>query len=103
VEEARTLFQGLYALDPTDPASARALAVVEMAAGNAQAALQAYDVALKVAPEDPASLAGRAEVRLSTGQRQGALDDLRRAQGLAEPGSPLREKVAALLRSLTKR
>jgi type III secretion system low calcium response chaperone LcrH/SycD len=103
IEEARTLFQGLYAVDPTDASYARGLAVVEMASGNAQGALQAYDVALKVEPDDPATLVGRAEVRLSQGQRQAAVDDLRRAQGLAEPESALKQKAVALYRSLTTR
>ena len=100
LEQARTLFQGLYAVDPTEVAYARALAVLEMAAGNPQGALQAYEVALKVAPDDPASLVGRAEVRLAEGARQGALDDLRRAVARAEDGSPLQQKAAALLGAL---
>ncbi len=101
LEQARTLFQGLYAVDPTEVAYARALAVLEMAGGNAQGALQAYEVALKVAPDDPASLVGRAEVRLAEGARQGAVDDLRRAVAMAEDGSPLQAKARALLDSLT--
>lgn len=41
ISEARTLFQGLYAINPADPYFAKALGVVEMAAGNAQGALAA--------------------------------------------------------------
>src|SRR3954463_9139931 len=47
VNEARTLFQGLYAVNPTDSYFAKALGVVELAAGNAQGAMAAYDVAIK--------------------------------------------------------
>ncbi len=103
LEEARTLFQGLYAVDPTEATYARALAVLELASGNAPGALQAYDVALKVAPDDPLSLVGRAEVRLTQGQRQGALEDLRRAELVADDGSAVRRKASALLRSLSRR
>ena len=103
LEEARTLFQGLYAVDPTEATYARALAVLEQATGNAAGALQAYDVALKVAPDDPLSLVGRAEVRLTQGQRQGAIDDLRRAQALAEADSAVHRKARALLRSLSRK
>src|SRR5690349_22429691 len=51
VAEARTLFQGLYAINPTDVYFAKALGVVEMAAGNGQGALAAFDVAAKLAPQ----------------------------------------------------
>src|SRR5687767_1896495 len=50
--EARTLFQGLYAINPTDAYFAKALGVVEMAAGNGQGALAAFDVAAKLSPQD---------------------------------------------------
>ncbi len=50
IAEARTLFQGLYAVNPLDAYVAKALGVVEHAAGNAQGSLAAYDVALKISP-----------------------------------------------------
>ncbi|MEW6433476.1 MAG: SycD/LcrH family type III secretion system chaperone [Myxococcota bacterium] len=103
VEQARTVFQGLYAVNPTDAYFAKALGVVEMAANNPAGALAAYDVALKISPQDPAAYAGRAEVRLAQGQKAPAIDDLRRAQQLLPDGNPLKDKVSAMLSRLTKK
>ncbi|MEW5739323.1 MAG: SycD/LcrH family type III secretion system chaperone [Myxococcota bacterium] len=103
VNEARTVFQGLYAVNPTDAYFAKALGVVEMAANNPAGAVAAYDVALKIAPQDPAAYAGRAEVRLAQGQRAQAIDDLRRAQQLLSDGNPLKDKVLALLERLSRK
>ncbi|MCA2977109.1 MAG: CesD/SycD/LcrH family type III secretion system chaperone [Myxococcaceae bacterium] len=102
-EEARTIFQGLYAVNPLDPYFAKALGVVEMAAGNPVGALAAYDVCLKLSPRDSAAYVGRAEVRIAQNQRAGAVEDLRRAAQHVEPTDPLREKIAALLQRLSRR
>lgn len=103
VDQARTVFQGLYAVNPTDAYFAKALGVVEMAANNPAGALAAYDVALKIAPQDPAAYAGRAEVRLAQGQKAPAIDDLRRAQQLLPDGNPLKDKVSAMLSRLSRK
>ena len=103
IKEARTLFQGLYAVNPLDSYFARALGVVELAAGNATGAQQAYDVAIKLSPDDSAAYVGRAEVKLALGQKLPAIEDLRRAAGLLPPGEPLANKVAAMLEALTRR
>lgn len=103
VNEARTVFQGLYAINPTDAYFAKALGVVEMAAGNPAGAVAAYDVALKIAPRDPAAYLGRAEVKLLQGQKAQALDDLRRAQQFSSPDSPENAKITAMLQSLSRR
>ncbi len=103
VEEARTVFQGLYAVNPLDPYFAKALGVVEMAAGNPAGALAAYDVCLKISPQDSAAYVGRAEVKLASNQRSAAVDDLRRAAQFVSPKDPLKDKVAALLQRLSKK
>jgi type III secretion system low calcium response chaperone LcrH/SycD len=103
VNEARTVFQGLYAINPTDAYFAKALGVVEMAAGNPAGAVAAYDVALKIAPRDAAAYLGRAEVKLLQGQKAQALDDLRRAQQFSAPDSPENAKITAMLQSLSRR
>lgn len=103
LDEARTLFQGLYAVNPTEPYFAKALGVVEMAAQNPQGAVQAYDVALKLAPEDGAAYVGRAEVRLALGQKGLAADDLRRAAQFLSPDEPLFVKVSAMLEAIGRR
>lgn len=103
ISEARTLFQGLYAINPADAYFAKALGVVEMAAGNAQGALAAYDVALKLDGRDAQAYVGRAEVRLSVGQKSQALEDLRRVGTLLDAEDPLAQKAAAMLTALTQR
>src|SRR5690606_12896327 len=65
IDEARTLFHGLFAVDPTNAYFARGMGVVEMAAGNPEGALAAFDVASKLDPRDPGILVGRAEVKLT--------------------------------------
>lgn len=103
VQEARTLFQGLYAVNPMDPYFAKALGVVEMAAGNPPGALAAYDVAIKIAPQDAAAFAGRAEVKIAMGQKAQAVDDLRRAQSFSGHDEALKSKVSAMLQGLSRR
>jgi type III secretion system low calcium response chaperone LcrH/SycD len=103
VQEARTLFQGLYAVNPLDPYLAKALGVVELAAGNAQGALSAYDVAIRLAPDDAAAYVGRAEVNLSQGHRGKALEDLRKAVQVASDEDRIRGKAVALLNAVAGR
>jgi type III secretion system low calcium response chaperone LcrH/SycD len=103
VNEARTLFQGLYAVNPTDAYFAKALGVVELAAGNAQGALAFYDIAIKLAPTDAAAYVGRAEVKLALGQKAQALEDLRRVASLAPEDDPVARKASAMVVSLSRR
>ncbi|WP_224250269.1 SycD/LcrH family type III secretion system chaperone [Hyalangium gracile] len=103
VNEARTLFQGLYAVNPTDAYFAKALGVVELAAGNAQGALAAYDVAIKLAPNDVQAYVGRAEVKLALGQKAQAVEDLRKATGLAAEDDPVVRKAEAMIGALSRR
>jgi type III secretion system low calcium response chaperone LcrH/SycD len=106
ISEARTVFQGLYAVNPSDTYFAKALGVVEMAAGNAQGAAAAYDVALKIAPKDSAAYVGRAEVRLAMAQKPQAIDDLKKAQQFLTDSSldkALNTKISAMLQALTKK
>ena len=103
ISEARTLFQGLYAINPADAYFAKALGVVEMAAGNAQGALAAYDVALKLDGRDAQAYVGRAEVRLAMGQKAPAVEDLRRAASLAPEDDPVARKANAMIDALGRR
>jgi|SRR5215217_1748414 len=103
INEARTLFQGLYAVNPTDGYFAKALGVVEMAAGNGTGALAAFDVAAKLSPQDASVYVGRAEVKLALGQKQQALDDLRRAAAMTPQDDPVVRKASAMLTALQRR
>lgn len=96
VSEARTLFQGLYAINPADAYFARALGVVEFASGNAAGALAAFDVAARLAPNDAAVYVSRAEVKLAMGQKQAAMEDLRLGARVVAPEDDLREKIVRL-------
>ncbi|MBZ4417167.1 SycD/LcrH family type III secretion system chaperone [Myxococcus sp. RHSTA-1-4] len=100
VSEARTLFQGLYAVNPTDSYFAKALGVVEMAAGNGQGALAAFDVAAKLSPQDPSVYVGRAEVKLALGQKPQAIEDLRRAAAMTPGDDAVVRKAGAMLKAL---
>src|SRR5688500_3365150 len=53
LEEARVMFQGLYAIDPSSAYFARCLAWVEYSSGNNQGALSAFEIAAKLSPDDP--------------------------------------------------
>jgi len=66
--------------------------VVEFAAGNAEGALSAYEVAIKLGPDQAENYLGRAEVLLAMGHTSRAADDLRKA--LAAKG-PDRQKIKA--------
>lgn len=103
LNEARTLFQGLYAVNPLDSYFAKALGVVELAAGNTQGALAAYDVAIKLSPDDAGAYVGRAEVRLVLSQRGQAVDDLRRAAQCVKAEDPLEAKIRAMLELVGRR
>ena len=103
VSEARTVFQGLYAVNPLDSYFAKALGVVEMVSGNPAGAMAAYDVAIKLSPADSVAYLGRAEVKLSQGQRAAALEDLRKADQFAKPDAAEKPKISALLASLLKK
>lgn len=103
LEEARTIFQGLYAVNPLDPYFAKALGVVELASGNSTGALAAYDVCLRLSPQDSAAYVGRAEVKVSQGQRGQAIEDLKKAAQLVAEGDPLAEKIEAMLGRLSRK
>jgi type III secretion system low calcium response chaperone LcrH/SycD len=103
LEEARTLFQGLYAVNPVDPYFANALGVVELASGNEHGALAAYDVAIKLAPDDPGGHVGRAEVHLAQGKKSQAMEDLKRAAAVGSPDHNLKPKVYAMLEALSRK
>ncbi|MBS2030513.1 MAG: tetratricopeptide repeat protein [Deltaproteobacteria bacterium] len=103
IQEARAIFQGLFAVSPRDAYFARALAVVEWAAGNPDGALGAFDVAIKLDPDHPAGYLGRAEVRIASGQRREAQSDVAKAISLAQAKDPLKIKAEAMLAALAGR
>lgn len=98
-QDARTLFQGLAAVSPNNAYFARLLGVAECAAGQWEAALAAFDVAIQLAPEDASGYVGRAEALVAAGQRVRAREDLERAvhlRGDARMSAKARAMLAAL-------
>ena len=78
LNEARTLFEGLTAVNPLDAAAHAALGTVQLKLGLAGDALASFDRALALVPEHPVALMGRGELRLQRGDR-GGLEDVARA------------------------
>ncbi len=103
VDKARTIFQGLFAVNPRDAYLARALAVVEWASGNGDGSLAAWDLSTRLSPEEAEGYLGRAEVLLAQGQKMKAAEDLRRAAAAPEGDQRAKLKAKSLLDALRLR
>lgn len=100
-EHARTMFQGLMAVDPRNAYFARLAGVAECALENFAGALAAFDMAVKLESEEAASYVGRAEVYVAMGEAPQAIRDLERAAALG--GDPrLAAKARAMLAGLKR-
>ena len=75
VDEAKTLFEGLVALDPMNGYYYRALGVIFYKLGESERALRQFGYAIRVAPKTPHAYVNRAEVNLALGrvQRRGKI------------------------------
>lgn len=103
-EEARTLFEGLVAIDPRNDYYYRALGVIFHKLGDADRAIKQFGYAIRVAPRSPAAYVNRAEVHISLGRKAEAAQDLQRALALVGPkDAPLERKAQALLRVCRRR
>jgi Flp pilus assembly protein TadD len=103
-EEARTLFEGLVAIDPRNDYYYRALGVIFHKLGDAERALRQFGYAIRVAPRSPHAYVNRAEVAISTGKLADAISDLQRAAGLCAPKEErLLRKIRALLAVVRRR
>ena len=100
---ARTVFEGLVAIDPRNIYYYRALGVIYHKLGDAERALRQFTYATRVAPQHPAAYVNRAEVYIATGRLREALRDLRYVNGLVSGAAndPLTRKSRALLRALS--
>ncbi len=102
-EEAKTLFEGLVAIDPRNDYYYRALGVVFHKLEDTDRAIKQFGYALLVNPKSAAALVNRAEVYISKGQRQEALADLQQALELMTPrDAALARKARALSRALRR-
>lgn len=99
---ARTIFEGLVAIDPRNDYYYRALGVIYHKLGDPERAIRQFSYATRVAPTSIAAYVNRAEVYVATGRTSEAVRDLGYAVSMMQPGSqsPLVRKASALLDSL---
>jgi tetratricopeptide (TPR) repeat protein len=97
-EEARTLFEGLVALDSRNDYYYRALGVIFHKLGDTDRALKQFGYAIQVNPRGASAYVNRAEVYIATGRAPDAQNDLRRALEVTGPReAALAKKARALL------
>lgn len=103
-DEARTLFEGLVAIDPRNDYYYRALGVIFHKLGDTERAIRQFGYAIKVNPRSPAAYVNRAEVYLTQTRNQEAAQDLQRALQLTgRRDRALARKARALLGVVRKR
>ncbi len=102
--EAKTLFEGLVAIDPRNDYYYRALGVIFHKLGDAERAVKQFSYAIRVNPRSPSAYVNRAEVYLTQTKHAEAAQDLRRALELMGPREgALARKARALLGVVTGR
>src|SRR5688572_31335668 len=69
-EEAKTLFEGLVAIDPRNDYYYRALGVIFHKLGDAERAIKYFGYAIKVNSRSPAAYVNRAEVYIASARWQ---------------------------------
>jgi Flp pilus assembly protein TadD len=103
-QEARTLFEGLVAIDPRNDYYYRALGVIFHKLGDAERAIRQFGYAIKVNPRSPAAYVNRAEVFITQDRWQDAAQDLQRSlQTMTRSDALLARKARALLRVVRRR
>lgn len=102
--EAKTLFEGLVAIDPKNDYYYRALGVIFHKLGDAERAIKQFTYAITVSPKAAPSYVNRAEVFLSLNRNVEAGNDLRKALELCTAReAALAKKARALLGVVTRR
>lgn len=97
LDEAKTIYEGLNAIDPRNDYYYRALGVIYHRLGDAERALRAFTNATRCAPSNLAAFINRAEVLIATGRKREALADLDHAVSIAkDPTTQLARKAKAL-------
>jgi Flp pilus assembly protein TadD len=101
MEEARTIFEGLAVLDPTNPYVHTMLGAMHQHAKRNEAAILRYNRAIELFPEDLTARTNRAEVHLSMGKFVDAANDLKKVIELdPERKNPATQR-ARLLAAMT--
>lgn len=81
-EQAKTVFEGLLALDPFDAYFNMALASIAQQEERYESALQLYTRALEINPFSPTAYANRGEIKVMQGELQTGVEDLVKAMEL---------------------
>jgi tetratricopeptide (TPR) repeat protein len=103
-EEARTLFEGLVAIDPRNDYYYRALGVNFHKLDDPDRALKQFGYAIRVNPRQAAAYVNRAEVHIAQKRYGEATQDLQRAlQLVTAKDVQLARKARALLRVTRRR
>lgn len=103
-EEARTLFEGLVAIDPRNAYYYRALGVIFHKLGEEDRAIRQFGYAIRVNPRSPSAYVNRAEVHISRRAYSDAREDLRRSLQYMTPRDvALARKARALIRVCERR
>jgi Flp pilus assembly protein TadD len=101
-EEARVMFEGLVALDMSNPYFYRALGAVSQRLGKNDAAVRYYQRALKLNDSEPEVWGNMGELLLVEGEMERAVSCLEKAEmlfRLHQPKAAQRRRVQALLKT----
>lgn len=103
-QEARTIFEGLVAVDPKNDYYYRALGVIFHKMGDADRAYKQFSYALRLNGKSTPAYINRAEVLLTMNRYAEALQDLQNAIQFAQTREALLvRKAKALLQVIRKR
>jgi len=103
-DEARTLFEGLVAVDPRNDYYYRALGLIFQKLGENERALNQYAYAIRINPSSPYAYVNRAEIHILMGNAGLAEVDLRHAlERMGHKDEQLSKKAWALLKVVTER
>ncbi|MFW6369179.1 MAG: hypothetical protein ACOC0J_01195, partial [Myxococcota bacterium] len=97
LKEARTIFEGLAAVNPLDPYPHQVLGAVCEREEESEEALRHYDVCLSLHSDNAWVLARRGELRISSGDLRGGVEDLSRACELDPEAKSMSTARASLI------
>lgn len=101
LDQAKTVFEGLQALDPYDAYFHMVLGTIAQEQGDVEKAEKLYSRSLEINPFSPVALAQRGEIRLGKGQFEDALTDLGKSvQADPEGNEPAARRARVLLQMM---
>jgi len=102
-QEAKTLFEGLVAIDPRNAYYYRALGVIFHKLGDSDRAIKQFGYAIRVNPRSPHAYVNRAEVFIADGRLAEAAQDLEASLPCMGPRDVALERKARALLRVTRR